>query len=711
MSVSLCCRRFPIAMKTKFKFYLPKRNNGYVVLLPEINLDIPESAALMKDNMPDFSSDETEKYVTIVGKSLLDVEHGIRMVEQNVETAGCTNLVKEVIEPIEKISASLDTSWGIIKTLYLAKTTVMPSSTYVPLHHRARRARSAKFYSKAIYEACKECDQSKLTEEEQRVVDKFLLEGRLAGLDLEENKREELANIYIKMAEARSMYTKRVEVSSNKFNTTIRDPSITREMPDHLLRLMAVNKEEVGQGPWKVTLEPQLVETFLAYCPVRELRWNVWQAQTRIASQSLEDNELHNSSTLEKIRSLRRDEARLLGYKTYAHISMETKMAGSLEKVQETLGNMLQVAKPAADREIADLQKFAWERGFEGSFQPWDISFWERKQKRTLYNFQEEQLTDYFPFDKVWEGLLSLCEKMFDVKFVENKTVNRWHPEVRFFYIYEETNKPAAGFYLDPYLREDKLNSRQRDAYIVNITPAARIHKTLPLSSLIMHLDPPIYGKPALLTWHDVQILFKQFGHVLQQLLTTVTYAEVAGQSNVEWDAVEVVGNVFVHWLKEPAVLDSISGHYASGEKLPALPLADIDRHFAGHRLCEELFKAHLDLEMFTTKDFWQDIMKKLWPAHFVLPHDRWNSLPCSFSEIVTEQWSAAYFSHVWARMVAADVYSAFTEPDVDKHNIGERFRDTYLAFGGSCPPGEVFRRFRGRDPSPEAFLKHLGLH
>ncbi|KAG8274163.1 hypothetical protein J6590_004180 [Homalodisca vitripennis] len=163
--------------------------------------------------------------------------------------------------------------------------------------------------------------------------------------------------------------------------------------------------------------------------------------------------------------------------------------------------------------------------------------------------------------------------------------------------------------------------------------------------------------------------------------------------------------------LKDPAVFESISGHYATGEKPPVPPLTEIDRHLAGYNLCHELFKAHLDLEIYSTKDFWQDIMKRLWPAHFILPHDHWNSLPCNFSAIVTEQWCAAYFSHVWARMVAADVYTAFTEPDVDLKNIGSRFRDTYLAFGGSCPPGEVFRRFRGRDPSSEAYLKYLGLH
>uniref|UniRef100_A0A1B6FE92 oligopeptidase A n=1 Tax=Cuerna arida TaxID=1464854 RepID=A0A1B6FE92_9HEMI len=708
MSVSLCCRRFPLTLNARL---VQPTRNGYIVLLPEINPNIPDNIALMKDNMPDFKSLTTEKCVTTMGKHLLDFEQGVRVIEQAVEKAGCTDVVKEVIEPLEKISASLDTSWGIVKNLYLTSSQLMPATTYVPLHHRARRARASKFYSKAIYTACKESDQSKMTEEDQRVIDKFILEGRLAGLDLEEIKREELANVHIRMAECRSDFTMRMQVSSKMFKHTIHDPSVTREMPDQLLRLMSQNKDEPSRGPWTVTLEPQLQELFMAYCPDKELRWNVWQASSRVASHSLEDSQLHNSATLEKIRALRRDEARLLGYESYAHLSMETKMAGTLENVQQTLGNMLKVAKPAADRELANLQQFAWDRGFEGGLQVWDIPFWQRKQRRTLYNFQEETLIDFLPLDKVWTGLLGLCERLFDLKFVEQK-MDLWHPDVRFFYIYEDdSNKPVAGFYLDPYGREDKPMTGSRGAWVVNITPAARIHKTLPLSTLILHLDPPIYGKPALLTWADTQLLFKQFGHILQQLLTTVNYTEVAGQSNVEWDAVEIVGNVFLHWLRDPAVFENISGHYATGEKPPVPPLTEIDRHLAGYNLCQELFKAHLDLEIYSTKDFWQDIMKRLWPAHFILPHDHWNSLPCNFSAIVTEQWCAAYFSHVWARMVAADVYTAFTEPDVDLKNIGSRFRDTYLAFGGSCPPGEVFRRFRGRDPSSEAYLKYLGLH
>uniref|UniRef100_A0A1B6E4N2 Peptidase M3A/M3B catalytic domain-containing protein n=1 Tax=Clastoptera arizonana TaxID=38151 RepID=A0A1B6E4N2_9HEMI len=709
MAVSLCCRRLKFNLN-KCRLIQPYRN-GYIVLLPEINNEVTEQADLLKNGLPDFKNLETENCLVTVGQHLLNLEHGVRVIEENIEKDGIKNIVSDVLEPLEKLAAPLNSSWGIVKTLYLTNQKFMPASKYLNVHDRARRARSGKYYSKTIYNACKECDASKVAEEENRVIGKYLLEGRLSGLELSDTDRVILAKTRNVLAEEKAKYNTRVEASSKVFSHTIGNHSIIRDFPEHLLKAMSLNREEPSKGPWEVTLKPQVTTEFFEYCPDSDLRWNVWQAATRVASSIADNSEFHNSSCLEKIRSLRRDEARVLGYPTYADMSMETKMVGTLSNAEDTLANLLQKAKISQDKEISNLQNFAWERGFEGLLQLWDVPYWQRKEKRTLYNFDEEVLRDYFPIEKVLSGLMALCESLFGLKFVENTNIDKWHPDVRFFYIFEDDlKKPVAGFYIDPYERDYKVNLGQNTAWMVGISPAARIYKNLPLAAIVCNFNSPLYGKPSLLSFSNVKCLFKKFGHMLQHVLSTGTYADVSGLNNVEWDAVGICSNFMTHWLYDKQVIESISGHYAKDEKLPEISWSQLQQHMAGFNLCEELFKAQLDLELYSTKTFWLDIVRRLWPQHYIFPLDKWYAMPCSFKPIVSEEWAAGYFSHVWAELVAADVYSAFKEDGANVENIGIGFRDTFLAFGGGCHPSEVFRRFRGRDPSPNAYLTSLGL-
>lgn len=704
------CRRLTFNIKQK---YLQPRRSGYIVLLPEISPNLHEQSSLLKNDLPDFASFTTEKCVTTLGKHLLNSERGVQALEEKLLKDGCSDVIKEILEPLEKLGGPLDTSWGVLKTLYLADQKLMPSFNYISVHERARRARSSKFYSVAIYNCFKECDTSKMTEEEQRIVKKFKVEGHLNGLDITSVDTKEVLNVTrAKLANEKSSFRSRVEISSKLFKHKITDLSLTRDFPEQLLKLMAENREEPSRGPWTVTLHPQVKTQFLEYCPERQLRWNVWQAATRLASQHGDKSELNNSVCLETIRRLRDDEAKLLGYPTYAHLSMETKMAGSLESVENMLSFLLKKAKPIQDREMVMLQQFSWERGFEGVLQMWDIPYWQRKHKRSVHSYDQESLRDFFPIEKVLEGLLLLCEHLFSLKFMENKEVDRWHPDVRFFHIFEDDGKnPVAGFYFDPYSRSGKPVAVDSVGWVVGITPVARVQHTLPLASLIFNLPPPIYGKPSLLNFTEVTVLFQKIGHMLQQLLCKVNYAEVSGLSNIEWDAVDVCSNFMVHWLYDQKVLDTISQHYTTGEPLHKLQLAELQKHMAGFGLCQELYNAKLDILLYSTKDFWFDIMKKAWHEHFTVPMDERDSTPCSFTSIVSDQWAAAYYSHIWSKILAADVYSAFTESGVDIKNVGTRFRDTFLTFGGSCHPSEVFRRFRGRDPSTKAFLNNLGLN
>ncbi|XP_045101453.1 organellar oligopeptidase A, chloroplastic/mitochondrial-like [Portunus trituberculatus] len=474
-------------------------------------------------------------------------------------------------------------------------------------------------------------------------------------------------------------------------------------------------KSRYQQGPWAVTLQPHVYHSFLEHCPSSDLRRNTYRAYNMRASNHI-DQELSNSIHMEDIRSLRGEQATLLGYKDFAHMSMETKMAGSVENVLSMITSLLAKAKTAQDKEIASLQEFAETRGFELQLEAWDVPYWRRKQKRHLFNFDETQLRDYFPFEHVFVSLLELCSELFGISFEEiPDKVPTWHPDVRFFNILDASGDYLASFYLDPFQRPgEKLQTRVDAAWNLVIRSRSDIAKMLPITNLVFNFTPPASeDQSALLTFSEVTLLFQKFGSALQHLLTTVPYTECSGMTNIEWDAVEVCSNFMQNWLQEPAVLQRISQHYESGLPLSGSSIKELlasQNHMAGYDLCSELYLAHLDMELHTRKNYWLDIARELWPSYRPFTLDKYDAHLCSNTAIMADVWAAAYYSHLWSRMVAADVFQAFREPQETDGELGERFRSTFLSLGGGCHPSEVFRRFRGRDPSPDALHVLCGI-
>lgn len=620
---------------------------------------------------------------------------------------------------IEQLAAPLDTTWGLAKTLYLGNRSLMPTKSYMTIHERAKRARATKFNSVHIYNLFKDEYNNKKThmEEDKRVLKKYVTEGKLNGLDLNPEEKAQLNEVTSKLGNECIKYRGKFETVTKKFQHIINDSTLVRDIPNHVLAGMCVDDKNPLKGPWKVTLQPNVYGPFMEYCPDADLRWNVWQAQVTRASGYAEKS-LENSTHIEEIRFLRKEQARLLGYETFAQMSMETKMAGNVDNIKNTLGVLLERALPAQHYELESLQDFAAERGFDGNLNLWDIPYWKRKQKKSLYNYNEELLREYFPLPKVLNGLIDLTEKLFNITIKERTGIKAWHKDVRYFDIFEpHSSAPVAGFYLDLYSRKDeKLRTQEYSGWMVSIRNHSFVTDTKPLASLIFNFQPPKIDKPSLLSFDEVKLLFHKFGYGLQHLLTRTKYSDVAGLSNVEWDAVDICGYVLANWLYDTATLQNITSHFEHEDPLPKdmiENLQSVKQHMAGYDLCQEIYNSNLDLELYSTKDFWLDVVKNIWSQHFVLPLDKLDSHPCSFPEIFSGEWSAAYYSQIWSQLIAADVYGAFHEARNNEKqvlDVGKRFRDTYLSLGGSCHPSEVFRRFRGRDPSPKALLAMLGL-
>lgn len=709
MACSILRRKFALA---RSKGFYQQIRTGYIVLLPETGPPQGDKNPLFKNGLPDAENLSGEKCLSTLGNQLLDFEHCIREVENSIiENKDELDLFENVLEPIEESGSKMEATWGLSKVLYLTESNFMPPQKYVLMHNRARKARSAKFNSKPIYNMFKNCDKNNLTEEEQRVVNKFQIEGKLNGLDLPPEKKEYLSLLLVGLANEKEKFLTSTQATTRNFRHTIHDPVKVSNFPDRLLYSMAQDKAKYKNGPWDILLNPSITDGVLAYCSDRDVRWNTWMALRQVASGlSGQSDEFNNSFRLEKIRSLRRDIAAVLGYESYIHMSMETKMAGSLDVVKSTLYRLLEKAKMLQEKELTKLQEFAYDRGFRGSMEMWDITYWEREQKQDLYQWDNMKISEYFPLETVFKGILNLTSRTFGIRFEEEKKVKSWHPDIKLYHIFNnESPNPIAGLYIDFYSRDGKMDTGTGSGHVVGIRPVAKILGTSqPLAAMIFNFPPPKSNKePCLLHFDDVENMFKKFGQALQQLLSHVNYSEVSGLSNIEWDAVEVVSNFMYLWLKDTEVLKEISGHYRDGKPLPFNKIEQIRKHMAGYRLCQEIYLANLDLDLHTSKEFWLPLMKKLWQEHFILPLDSKDNHPLSFTASVCGDLSGAYYSRLWARMLAEDAYNSF-KTDPDRAAIGLRFRDTFLGFGGACHPSEVFRRFQGRDPSPEAFEDQL---
>ncbi|CAL4088734.1 unnamed protein product, partial [Meganyctiphanes norvegica] len=686
-----------------------------VCVLPEAPLDTPESNALLRtDDLPAFEELTPEKCYMGMGKLALEYEAGVWSVEEKIKKNQEAINFSNIIESLEVLDAPLSIAWSNVKTLYTVKNNEMTTSSYRRIHERARKARVHKFQSLPIYHACKDIllNEEGLNEAQQRVLRKYLLEARLNGIELSPDKRKSFTHTLNKLEQQKAQFRKKVDESSNRFAYRIYDPLVLKQFPEDLKSNMSSGRANYNEGPWDVTLQPHVYHKFLEYCPDPALRQNTWRAYNMRASNHLSE-EVNNSLHITEIRSLRHEQANIIGYENFAQMSMETKMAGSVENVFSMITSIMAKSGEVQEKEIDSLQQFAAAGGHFGDLEPWDIAYWRRKQKRNLYNFEESQHKEFFPFDHVFGSLLEHCSQLFNISFeeLEYGQVSTWHQDVRFFNILDSDGSYLASFYLDPYKRtEEKLYTSTTQAWMLGCRNRSDIAKTSPISTLVFNFTPPTEEfNNCLLTFSEVQILLKKFGHALQHLLTRVPYSEASGLTNIEWDAVEVCANFMQYWLYDPSTLQRISCHYESGLPLSGSSIKDIiasQNHMAAYDLCNELYLSHLDLQLHISNDFWFDITKELYSKYKPFKIDKYHAQPCSFTEIMTDIWGSAYYSSTWAKMLAADAiqtYNESTEDDVD--DIGQRFRDTFLSLGGGCHPSEVFRRFRGRDPSPEALL------
>jgi oligopeptidase A len=563
----------------------------------------------------------------------------------------------------------------------------------------------------------------------QRIIERMIQSAELAGIGLPAGQREQFNQMEQELAQLGTNFSNNVLDATKAWSLDLTDPADAEGLPETLRRIMAAawNRAQPAEskmtasaehGPWRVTLDLPCLGPFLEHCRNRSLREQVYRANiVRAGSEPL-----NNAPLIDRILRLRQQQASLLGFDSYAALSLSRKMAGDVPAVQQMFDRLLLASLEPARKELEELAEFASRNGHSGPLAHWDVPFWAERLREQTFAFTDEQLRPYFALDRVLSGLFALCGRLFGIRIEPGAgDVPVWHQDVRFYDVFNEAGVPVAAFYLDPYSRPaTKRGGAWMNDCICRSKGLWGFRK--PVAHLVCNGTPPAEGVPSLMTFREVETLFHEFGHGLQHMLTTVDDRDAAGINGVEWDAVELPSQFMENWcLHRPALLQ-MAVHWKTGEPLPDdlfQKLKKSKTFRAATALLRQLQFGMTDMALHDAFDpdgeetaF--DIERRIQSITSLLPPLPENRTLCSFQHIFSGGYAAGYYSYKWAEVLSADAFAAFEDAGLDDPAAvaatGRRFRDTILAQGGSRHPLEIFREFRGRDPDPSALLRHCGL-
>ncbi len=632
---------------------------------------------------------------------------------------------EKLVEPLTRIEERLSWSWGIIGHLMGVKNSPELRQAYETVQPQVVEFISRLSQSKPIYEAFLSLRQGEswgqLDKAQQRIVEASLRDAQLAGVGLVGEKKDRFNAIQLELAEITTKFSNNLLDATKAFQLKLTTPEDIAGLPPSLLSLAAQTARGQGEtnastetGPWVITLDFPSYFPFMKYSDNRELREKLYKAYVSRADLG----ELDNNPLIDRILQLRQEQAHLLGYSTYAEVSLARKMANSVDEIEKLLDNLRQVSYEAAKQDLEALKTFAG----TDDLKHWDIAYWSEKQRQAKFNFSAEELRPYFPLPRVLEGIFSLAKRIFGVEIIAaDGKAPIWHPDVRYFQINDEKGEKIAYFYLDAYSRPaEKRGGAWMDVCIGRAKTGTEVR--LPVAYLICNQTPPVDGNPSLMTFEEVTTLFHEFGHGLQHMLTTVDYSGAAGINNVEWDAVELPSQFMENWCYDRPTLMSMAKHYETGETLPEhyyQKLLLAKNYMSGSAMLRQLHLSLVDLELHhryqpNGGETPKQVRQRLAATTTIIPPLPEDAFLCSFGHIFAGGYAAGYYSYKWAEVLSADAFAAFEEVGLDNEEavkaIGRRFRDTVLAMGGSSHPMNVFKAFRGREPSTEPLLRHSGL-
>ena len=684
---------------------------------------------LIGEGLPPFPDIKPHHVVEGIKQLLAELDQELTAIEATV-----TPTWEGVVEPLTAIEERLTWSWGIVSHLMGVKNSPELREAYETVQPDVVKFINKLNQSKPIYEAFKTLRNSNewdhLDSAQQRIVESSLQEAELSGVGLEGETKERFNAIQLELADLSTQFSNHVLDATKAFKLKLTSPDDVVGLPQSALSLAAQTARQEGDenataenGPWVITLDFPSFVPFLKHSKRRDLRETVYRSFITRAS----EGDLDNQPIIERILKLRKEKAHILGFDNYAELSLARKMAPSVEAVETLLEELRQASYEAAISEHEELKAFARSKGASYDLKHWDINYWAERQREEKFAFNAEELRPYFSLPQVLEGLFGITQHLFGVTITAaDGEAPIWHEDVRYFRIQDDQGNPVAHFYLDPYSRPaEKRGGAWMDECLNRgkmKTETGELKTRLPVAYLTCNQTPPVDGEPSLMTFEEVETLFHEFGHGLQHMLTQVDYSQAAGINNVEWDAVELPSQFMENWCYHRPTLFSMAKHYQTGESLPEeyyQKLLAARNYRSGSMMLRQLHFSFLDLELHAHYDPDREetpaqVRDRVAKTTTVVPPLPEDAFLCGFGHIFAGAYAAGYYSYKWAEVLSADAFAAFEEAGLDDDHalaeVGQRFRNTVLALGGSQHPMAVFKQFRGREPKTEPLLRHSGL-
>lgn len=662
-------------------------------------------------------------------RQLLDENRQLLASLERPETPATWN---DFVQPLTDAGERLGRAWGVVSHLHGVNDVPEWREAYNALLPEVTRFFAELGQNLALFEKFKALAASPeyagLNPVRQRIIDNEVRDFRLAGAELPADQKPHFQAIQEEFSALAAKFSENLLDATNAHAEWVTEEDGLAGLPDDAKTAARAAATKEGKPGWKFTLQAPSYLPVLQYAADRELRARMYRAYATRAAE-FGKAEWNNGPLIGRMLALRAEEAAMLGFANYAELSLTPKMADSPAQVAAFLSDMAVKACPYAERDLAELREFATHELGLDKLESWDMSWAAEKLKLARYAFSDDEVKQYFPEHKVLEGLFRAVETLFGVQILPDKAA-AWHPAVRFFRI-ERGGKLVGQFFLDLYARETKRGG----AWMADAIGRRRLGKEkardgalgadfseaiqTPVAYLCCNFSAPVGNKPATFTHDDVLTLFHETGHGLHHLLTEVEELAVSGIDGVEWDAVELPSQFMENFCWEWDVLKDMTAHVASGEPLPR---ALYDKMIAAKNFQSGLFTlrqvefALFDLRLHAEnrQDFMVLLNEVRREVAVIVPPE-WNRFPQSFSHIFGGGYAAGYYSYKWAEVLSADAYAAFEEavPSVGTvldATTGERFWREILAVGGARPALESFKAFRGREPSPDALLRHNGM-
>lgn len=683
----------------------------------------PANPLLDFSGLPRFDEFAPEYVTPAIDKLLHHAREVVRRLSEPMASVNWDNFVA----PLEDATEQLGRAWGIVSHLNSVADTPELRAVYNENQPKVTEFWTELGQNLALFDKYKALHESaqfsQLPASRQQIISNALRDFRLSGAELPEDKKVRFAAIQEQLAALSTRFSENLLDATNDYELIIEDEARLAGLPDDIKQVARAAAEAEGKSGFRFTLHFPSYFPILQYADDRALRETIYRANATKASELGSNPDWDNSSRIDEILKLRAEEAQLLGYANFAQVSLVPKMAESPEQVIGFLEDLARRARPFAEQDYAELQAFArTELGLE-QLQAWDMTYAAEKLREQRYAFSEQEVKQYFPEDKVVDGLFHLIQSLFAVE-VKPDSAPVWHPDVRFYRIEQEGNL-IGQFYLDLYARPGKRGG----AWMDDARGRRQLEDAVqtPVAYLTCNFSSPAVvdgqARPAFFTHDEVITLFHEFGHGLHHMLTEVEDLGVSGIAGVEWDAVELPSQFMENFCWEWEVLQRMTAQAETGKPLPRelfdKMIAAKNFHSGLQTLRQvefSLFDMHLhfDHDPQGGKSV-QDLLDQVRQQFAVIIPPAFNRFQHSFGHIFAGGYSAGYYSYKWAEVLSADAYGAFEEAAAvgDNRQIvetGQRFLREILAVGGSRPALESFKAFRGREPNIDALLRHHGM-